>query len=441
MGLGFVAVSDDDYARIVIAQRFAELPRLDPSGTSWLPLPFWIYGSAFALFGPGLGVARGVAVLLGVQAALCVWLAARWLGAGRAGALASGLLAAAFPWSVWLGAAPLPEVATAGWLALGAATLASETPRRRVIGAFAIAAACFCRYEAWPIATVFAFFTLSDARRLRDRSLLGSALVSLGPILAWLLHGVVQHGDALFFWKRVAGYRQALGGSAPLVERLVSIPAALVRDEPGVVLLLALLALAFGSWQRWRRLLVAALALVVFLMLGELGGGGPTHHAARALLPVWYLACVLAGDALGRRLERSRSPGSAAIAPAAALAVSWFLHGALPRDLPDRRSALAIGTKARELAAPALLIDTPDYSHLAITAAFGRPQAAVPLDTHDPRTARPADVFASETALRATLRAHPQRWLVVSRAHADPSRRVGRVRAENDEYLLVEPGP
>ncbi|HEX3855498.1 MAG TPA: hypothetical protein VHW01_31260, partial [Polyangiaceae bacterium] len=36
---GFRALSDDDYARISIAQRFAHTPHIDPSGTSWLPAP------------------------------------------------------------------------------------------------------------------------------------------------------------------------------------------------------------------------------------------------------------------------------------------------------------------------------------------------------------------------------------------------------------------
>ncbi len=43
---GFEQVSDDDYARTVIAQLFAHSPRWDPSGTSWLPLPFWIRRAA-----------------------------------------------------------------------------------------------------------------------------------------------------------------------------------------------------------------------------------------------------------------------------------------------------------------------------------------------------------------------------------------------------------
>src|ERR1700679_1535319 len=59
---GFSHVSDDDYARVTIAQAFAHAPTLDPSGTSWLPFPFWLNGTVMAVLGRSLGVARGVAV-------------------------------------------------------------------------------------------------------------------------------------------------------------------------------------------------------------------------------------------------------------------------------------------------------------------------------------------------------------------------------------------
>ena len=58
LALGFDHVSDDDYARVTIAQSFAHAPRLDPSGTSWLPFPFWALGSVMAVFGRSLEVAR-----------------------------------------------------------------------------------------------------------------------------------------------------------------------------------------------------------------------------------------------------------------------------------------------------------------------------------------------------------------------------------------------
>src|SRR5688572_26177721 len=147
---GFRALSDDDYARIVIAQRFVAAPALDPSGTSWLPFPFWIYGATMSVFGRDPNVARATAVALGVAGAVLVWNAARWLGAGRRGALAGGLLAAAFPYSAWLGAATVPEAPTAALVVFGSAS-ASVTGARRLLGAAALCAACLSRYEAWPV--------------------------------------------------------------------------------------------------------------------------------------------------------------------------------------------------------------------------------------------------------------------------------------------------
>src|SRR5688500_6385615 len=80
----FSALSDDAYARVVIAQKFASAPAWDPSGTSWLPFPSWMQGSAMLLFGPELRTATAVAWVSGVVSTLLIWLGARTLGLARA---------------------------------------------------------------------------------------------------------------------------------------------------------------------------------------------------------------------------------------------------------------------------------------------------------------------------------------------------------------------
>jgi hypothetical protein len=436
LALGFRAVSDDDYARLVIAQRFAESPSLDPSGTSWLPLPFWVYGAAFRLFGNELTVARGVALLLGALSAVGVWWASRTLGAGRAGAIAAGILAAAFSWSAWLGAAPLPEAPTAGLLVVALAALPLESLRVRMLGAAAVAAACFCRYEAWPVALAVAGFALADARRVRSRQLLVAALLALAPIALWLAHGVVRHGDAIFFVRRVAAYRHALGESDSIVSALGPLRS-LFLGAPEVVLPLVLGLARTGIPASFRRPFAGAAALVGFLMLGESGGGGPTHHAERALLPVWFLAAAMLGEVAGR-WPRARA-GFLGLVFAGTLALLALRGPSLP-DFADRRDALAIGQRARELGASALLVDTPDYAHLAVAAAYGRPTRSAPFDDRDPRTPRPPDAFASPAALAERLRtAAPSTWLVVTRAHAPVALAAGTERASNASFLLVAP--
>ena len=121
LAAGFRALSDDDYARIVIAQGFAQAPKLDPSGTSWLPFPFWLTGSAMALFGDSVQTARAVAVLSGIVASLLVWTAAHWLGVSRRGALLAAMIASVFPYAAWLGVATVPESLTAALMLLGLA--------------------------------------------------------------------------------------------------------------------------------------------------------------------------------------------------------------------------------------------------------------------------------------------------------------------------------
>jgi hypothetical protein len=455
---GFRAVSDDDYARVVIAERFADSPHLDASGTSWLPLPFWVYGAGFRLFGAGLGVARSLALCLGILAVLLLLAAAKMLGAGRAGAVAGALLAGLFPWSAWLGVATVPEAPAAALVVFGAATLATSTPRDRVLGAFALAAACFCRYEAWPVAFGFAAFTTYDALRARAEVhagtasrgrvslLLGAGAVALSPIVLWLLHGTFVHGDTLFFWKRVAGYRHALGGDASLAERLFAVPRSLIGEEPELLLGLPLVGLGLrsqsaGRFATYRRPLCVTLLLLAFLATGELAGGGPTHHAGRAALAAWYLVALAIGHAVGERASVDASRQNAWFGlGAAVLLLGWLYRIAVPPGFPDRSAAVQIGTEARRLGAPALLIDTPDYSYFAVIAAFGRPTSAEPFDDRDPRRPRSPDPFTSEAALRSRWAARPDAWLVVSRAHTGAASSLGHIVTLTPSLALVAPG-
>jgi hypothetical protein len=437
LATGFRAVSDDDYARIVIAQRFAENPSVDPSGTSWLPVPFWTYGGVFSLFGASLEVARTTALVLGVASALLVLVAASWLGANRAGALLAAIVAGVFPLSAWLGAATLPEAPTAGLIVLAVASLSREDPVPRWLGAAALWLACFSRYEAWPVAAVFGFLSAVDARRLRTWRLAVPAFVALLPIALWLAHGVVRHDDALFFFRRVASYKQALGDSASAWGAWL--PLAALLSEP-VLLLFVALALVRrlrrgASLAPYARGLACAAALVLFLLAGAVGGGTPTHHGARALLPVFYfLACVL-GHASGNSVRTlGRNPIVLLVAVAGCSPL------VLPRsDFAHRELELHIGTRARSLGAPALLVDAADYGYLAVCAAFQRPNACAPLDDRDPRKKRLADAFESPKVLRGRLSAAPNAWLVATDAHAARAAALGAVRARNAGFTLLEP--
>src|SRR5688572_6447209 len=214
LATGFVAVSDDDFARLVIAQRFSAAPSFDPSGTSWLPAPFWVYGGLMTVFGRSIGVARAIAFALGIASALVLLVAGRWLGASRGGALAGALLGALLPHAAWLGVATVPEAWASSLTVLGLASLSTERSRR-LVGGLALLVATWSRYEAWPAAAVFVVCCALDLRQRPSRELcIAAALGAVGPI-AWLFNGALRHGDPLFFVRRVAAYRDALGGETP----------------------------------------------------------------------------------------------------------------------------------------------------------------------------------------------------------------------------------
>ncbi|HYP86512.1 MAG TPA: glycosyltransferase family 39 protein, partial [Polyangiaceae bacterium] len=168
---GFRAISDDDYSRTVIAARFAQHPSLDPSGTSWLPAPFWLYGVPMALFSDSLFTARAVALVAGAASAVLVWLSARALGLSERGALWGALGAVVLPYGAWLSAAMVPEAPTAALVLFGVVTLSRNELKLRLWGGVALGAACFCRYEAWAPALTFALLTGLEAARSRRRPL------------------------------------------------------------------------------------------------------------------------------------------------------------------------------------------------------------------------------------------------------------------------------
>jgi hypothetical protein len=397
-----------------------------------------VYGAAFALFGDGLGVARTTALVLGVFAVFAVFVAARWLGASHAGAMLAALGASVFSWSAWLGATSLPEAPTAGLVVLGMAAASTNDPRRRLVGASALALACLCRYEAWPVAVVFCVLTAVDARRERAWGLAVPAFGAVLPILLWLAHGVVRHDDALFFWKRVASYKQALGAGATAawLEPLVALGA----HTP--LLVVTAFALAYRAKIRGESLapfargLSCAGALVAFLVAGSIGGAAPTHHAARALLPVLFFLFCVVGHVASPVLEGPRWYN--AIVAALVALYPWKVLSP-PNDFAARELELHIGDRARQLGAPALLVDTDDFGYLAVTAAFQNPRAALAMNDRDPRKHAVSDPFASLETLRSRVEMAPNAWLIATTAHAPLAEKLGSVRARNERFTLVEP--
>lgn len=387
---GFRQISDDDYARTVIAESFAHAPKLDPSGTSWLPFPFWLTGTAMAAFGRSLGVARAVGYAASGLGAAIFFVALRRAGAARGLAAAATLVASLTAWSLWLGAAPVPEGFTGPLMAaamLGLVHDDGDARGARVMPALLAAVCALSRYEAWPLAATVSVCALLAARRVwpaanARRALAIAALAAAGP-LAWMAWNRIDHGSALHFVARVTRYRHAIGAAgAPLGDKLVLYPAAFVRGFPEAVV--AGLLGAAAVVRAPRRFVSAAIAAALvfgFLVAGELGEGAPTHHPERALVWAAWLAIGFGAIVAGAARERAapyRWAVFGACFGAAALIVlraGTALHDYPGRGDADRAAQIARGEALRAAGARDLVVTPCAYEHFALMAAYGAPEA------------------------------------------------------------------
>jgi len=437
LALGFRAVSDDDFARVTIAQTFAHHPALDPSGTSWLPFPFWITGSAMLVAGRSLLTARIVAFVLGLLSAAIVGAAAFRLTNHRRGALLGAIFAAVFPWSVRLGVATVPELLTAALGVFALSTLADPSPRSRCLASVGLVCATLSRYDVWPLAAAFAAYTFydlvrSDKQLPKQRVFLGAAMVLAvaGPAL-WIAWNHFSRGNAFDSLDRVAAYRRALGTSDDgAVMRFFAYPLAMIRHEPelfgalGILLGLSqtskLRPYAQEAWRSYQRPLIVALLQLAFLSVAMIKDGAPTHHPERALLVHLLLCALLVGNLSAALLPKAdRILRFVAFGAATGVLITsivivrrWFRG----EDFTVRQDEVETGLFARATlpAGEKILVDVVDYGYFAFVAAFGRPEDAILDRNLDPRQSQVGSSFQDLETLRRKIDETHARWIFVS---------------------------
>ena len=244
----------------------------------------------------------------------------------------------------------------------------------------------------------------------------------------WLAHGVFIHDDPFFFVQRVRDYKLALNpaaGSVSLLDASISLPIMAWRYFPlscaclGIsclLLLIPTLRRQFSTIVRQRLTLTLTISAVlpVFLWLGMITGGVPTHHPERALLSLGLLFPVLLSSLLGSCSK--------------ATAITWglFLLSGLyiqfvpvqtwsPQRAPEEKAG---GYIAAQIAADAaVLISTPDYGYFALMAAAGHPERFTVLNSQDPRarsTPEASSPLSRAHRVRAELEQHEATWALIS---------------------------
>jgi hypothetical protein len=441
---GFGAISDDDFARVTISQAFASLPRVDPTGTSWLPFPFWVTGAAMAVLGTSLAVAKVVAMSLACASGIVLYAAARSGGVSAGSAWLGALLWTFVPVGVFTGAATVPELPTAALCSAALLLLRRDDAKAAWVAAAIVLPATLSRYEAWPVAACVvagvAVAGVKDGTRAGLASRAGAiALACLGPI-AWVLWNRHAHGDAFHFHARVSAYWFAWGGATkgwvgPLEPLLVD----------GVLLgVSAAGALYWGRgaprWRAWSVPLLACAGVVVALALAQITGGAPTHHPERTLLFVWGVGWVAvadlwpvpAGAQRGWKLWRGVW-GGAVIA-----VMVTRTHATAPSYGVNRSDELRVGTWLRDHAEGPVLLAPKDYGYFAILAAMGSRDRVTLASSVDPRDRPTPCPFEEEGALRTRALTEHARWLVASGQKGRVARGVGDPRFETGAWVVVE---
>ncbi len=395
LAFGFTHVSDDDYARVVIAQAFAAAPRIDPSGTSWLPLPFWVTGGAMIITGRSLLAARIVAVLLGAVSPLPAFFALRRGGVGMNAIHVGLVLAFASPWCAWSAAATIPDGWTAALVAAAAFGLMARDDEMRGLrlAAGCAAAAALARYEAWPLCAVVAARATVLLGRRRDlaRQLAPTLILAVVAPIAWMAWNLHAHGDPLHFLARVATFRRQLGAaSVPLATKLAEYPRALWDEAPEALLP----GLPWGPlvWSHRRRTVRARLRSRWCWPTARRGGGHhavprrrgtcatarPTHHPVRPLLGVVVILVVC-----GRR--RAGGPAPAAADRRAHAAAR---RGGAGRDPRRRRPRARPAQPTASRRAPARRTARYSSSEVSVLRATTGPSGRAPRDAVRVRAVR-----------------------------------------------------
>ncbi len=381
VALGFSHVSDDDYSRTVIAQNFAHAPKLDPSGTSWLPLPFWISGTAMLVVGRSLSAARAIAWTLGALGALAPYFALRHLQFARVPSFVAAAVCALMPWSVWLAATTVPEGWTGPLVAAALLLAASD----RTSGALAAGALLFAsslsRYETWPscavVAIAFAWRMRTSDSRDRSRLLVAMTLAAIGPLLWMAWNAYAHEGDPLHFFARVAAFRQHSDvGPRSIGDRVLEFPLALMAQFPLALVGLAVLVFMRRPRARGFIPIVAAAAIVAFLIVGDLKDGAPTHHPERALGGVATTLVALGVATLHRALTaRTKLLATLSLAVAIVAQAAYSVRDTPGTSDGERRDAQIARGRSLTTDPSMLLVVTPcQYEHFALIAATGAPE-------------------------------------------------------------------
>jgi hypothetical protein len=314
---GFLSVSADEFARIIVGRRGMNEPWVW-FDEIWLPLHFVCLGVTSLLTGDLLLASRLVSIAFGTLLVVALWQIGQTF-AGESGGGFAAFLGATHPLVVLLSATAMSDICYVALTMLAlryylkAATSADPDPTSRIVTCGLLTVACGFHYNAWVASVLLVPFLLYDRARgvVSSRVLLSSLLLLSALPLGWMAWNWMHKGHALAIYGEHAGstakFWESLGWHASPRSAIRAVSATLRLYSP----LPAVLAFAApGSLFRERS--VERGALILWSLLGGfLGalvlmytrGGRPGAFDARYVLLPSVLMIVIAAGSLGRLVQ------------------------------------------------------------------------------------------------------------------------------------------
>lgn len=448
---GFLALTADDYGRVVRAANWAARPVQDWGGV-WLPFHTILHGLGLKLHDDMRVTPRLLTIAFGLLSIVLMGQLARTLFSDERIGLISALLLAVNPAHLWLSSAPLAEIPTftliLGCLVGLGVFLKSRRAPALLASALCLALANGFRFEGWMFSIPFSLFLALRAARLvwvqshsADRKtgyrqeaailLITAALPWIIPIL-WMAASWQMNGNPLAFIEEIRAYKAArfqVGSSYLRYLQTIKLiePAGALLILPGLALLLA----KYRKQAIWYAVF-ATVPAAIFLAL-HAGQYDPPANLLRYLAPFIFLGLPLASAALIQGIERLPFPGWPKLALLAILLLGVSVYqtsNAFAYQNDPSSTGFAVGERLQairrenpELAETPALLEVRSWEFLAVQVGANETSSIFYDRTPDPFGAL-TSVLESESAyLQACLAQY----------------KVGLILLRSPEYKAVLP--
>lgn len=308
---GFVALTADDYGRIVSAAVWIKKPFVPWSGV-WLPFHMFFFGLLLKLCWSLFWMPRVVIIIFGLTSIITIFFIGKTLFKNNIVALAGAALVSLNPGHIWLSSTPLTElicntfilIAIWQWLEW----LIHKKRRNLVLTSLFLAIANGFRFESWVygaimsliVAGVLIYDFVKKERSLKA-SLMSFFIICIPwfyPI-AWLIGNYIEMNDFLYSLKLIKDYKLEHYGEAK--DYLAYLKLFFATDPFLTISFPVLLGLGILHQKKQAGmlfyLLISVIPFVIYVAVHD-GQVEPWGNYVRYFLPFTFLFYPLAGKLL-----------------------------------------------------------------------------------------------------------------------------------------------